>query len=335
MPDSNGDHSRAASGLLSATATITGPTSASWVVRVDGSLTPAERTDFVFILDASPTMQASIASGQLASAAADVLEYVSRFDDDGIDFFLASAVQPDSRGFAELKEHLARGAAPPADVVVAAHGATSVGQCVDRDDIDRVLGSPDLMYSVGSVLAPALRAAREIRKPRGRLFIEILTDCRPDDLDALVTAIAEMSQDCKDGGDEGRYRLHILAVGDVDKKTMDYLDDGLGDVAPIDIVASTVAAETDAPAKTIFKEMQAYMTNGDLGFIEARAPGLKSMTLNGEPMEDQGGNCFSSAFERLPLEMNLDASFDRRPSALSLELVVGGLDPITAEIGLG
>lgn len=316
-------------GILELHSKVDSATSTAVQLRLAGDIRPSERTDFVFILDVSPTLQESIRTGEFASQTYGILENVLEYDDDGIDFILASTLSDDSSHKTAIWNLLASGATPAVDILTAAHTAFDAGQCVSAADIAAALARPEASSSLASVLAPAIRHAKGIRKPRGRLFIEIITDGRIDDLDAVVAEISSMSNECdQKGEDSARYRIHMLGIGDADRKTIDYLDDGIEDVAPVDIVASTIATDHQNPAESIFKEMQAYMTGGDAGFLELSAPGLTGANLNGEPMESMGGGTFSAAFERVALEVNLALTFKADPTPVNLELIVGGLATI-------
>ena len=320
-------------GVLSLSSQAAGENSTAVLMTLAGDIRPSERTDFVFILDASPTVQESMRTGEFGRETSAVLQHVLEFDDDGIDFILGSVLSSDPETQAQVWNAMAAGAPPSTALLTGAHGAADVGQCITADDIEEVLGRVEASSGLASVLAPAIRKAREIRKPRGRLFIEIVTDGRVDDLQSVVDEIASMSRECaQEGEDRARYRLHILGIGDVDRKKIDYLDDGIEDVAPIDIVASTVASDHPNPAETIFKEMKAYMTAGDLGLLSLSAKGLVGASLNGVPMEDNGGGEFSESIEELSVELNLALTFKEAPEPVDLELFVGGLDPIMLTI---
>ncbi len=316
-------------GVLSLSSQAAGENSTAVLMTLAGDVRPSERTDFVFILDASPTVQESMRTGEFGREASAVLQHVLEFDNDGIDFILGSVLSSDPDTQAQVWKAMSAGGPPSAALLAGAHGAADVGQCITADDLQSVLDRPEASSGLASVLAPAIRQAREIRKPRGRLFIEIVTDGRVDDLQAVVNEIASMSKECgTEGEDEARYRIHMLGIGDVDREKLDYLDDGIDDVAPVDIVASTVAADHPNPAETIFKEMKAYMTGGDLGFLSLSASGLTGASLNGKPMEDNGGGEFSESIESLSVELNLALTFKEAPVPVNLELIVGGLDPI-------
>jgi hypothetical protein len=320
-------------GVLSLSSTAAGEHGSAVLITLAGDIRPSERTDFVFVLDASPTVQESIRTGEYGRQASAVLQHVLEFDDDGIDFILGSVLSSEPTTQAEVWKAMAAGGAPSAALLSGAHGAADAGQCITADDIQAVLDRPEASSGLASILAPAIRQAREIRKPRGRLFIEIVTDGRVDDLQAVVDEIAAMSQECgTEGEDEARYRIHLLGIGDVDREKLDYLDDGIEDVAPVDIVASTVAADHPKPADTIFKEMKAYMTGGDLGFLSLSASGLVAASLNGKPMEDNGGGEFADSIEEIAVELNLTLTFKETPVPVDLELIVGGLEPIVLTI---
>jgi hypothetical protein len=316
-------------GISALRVSATSPTSLSAVVQLKGDVRPSERTDFVFVLDASPTMQESIRNGEFRRHTFALLREVLAFDDDGVDFIVGSALTDDAQAKAAVWRALASGSPPDHALLQRAHIARLAGQCASDADVDAILEQPDASSGLGSFVAPALRLARQQRKPRGRLFIELITDGRIDDMDEAIQEIASMSKECGEpGSDRARYRLHILGVGDVDRDALRKLDEGLGTVAPVDIVASTLAAEHPQPAQTIFKEMQAYLTSGDAGLLEISAPALVSARINGEEMVEDGGGSFSISFERLALEFNLELEFSGPPTPTKLELMVGGMDPI-------
>ncbi len=319
-------------GVVKADVTRTGATTTRVAIRLDGSVRPSERTDFVFVVDVSATMQAVIEDGSLASTMWSLLQYVSQFDDDGIDFFLASTLSADSAGAAVVLAALAAGRSPTDSELANAHGVVSVGQCATLTDIQGILASEAANGGLAGVLTPALRAARGKRKPDGRLFVQLITDARLVDDDAFVREIAAMSTDCRVSRDEARYRIHVLGLGDVDRDRVARWDDGIGDVAPVDIVASSIAADVTDIAAEIFKEMQAYMTGGEVGLLDVRGDRIKSVAVLGQQMEDDGSGAFASAFEQLPLDFFLDFEFEGEPGAVEIDISVGGLDPLQLAI---
>ena len=304
-------------------------------LKLAGDARPSERTDFVFVVDVSCTMQEMIDNGELAEYVWGLLQHVSQFDDDGIDFYLASTISLTGSGAAQVLDALQSGRAPTDAETAAAHGCTSVGQCTTLEDVKRVLIVDGAASGLAGVLAPALQAARAKRKPDGRLFIEVVTDARIVDDDAFINQIASMSQECRDGRDEARFRLHVLGVGDVDTDRLKHWDSGLGDIAPIDIVATSLALKNKDIGAEIFKEMKSFLSSGEAGLIEVKGTGVAQVTVGNTAADDGGDGSFLASLEQVPLELVIDVTFKGRPSSFLIDLSLGGLDPISVSVPVG
>lgn len=303
----------------------TGASSTRTTVSLSGTARPSARTDIVFVLDVSATNREAIESGRMADTVWKVLEFVNEFDDDGVDFFLASTLQPGSDGASRVAAALQEGRAPTDSELAASHGATFAGQAASRADLDRILSIDTGSMGLAGVLAPALRAARGQRKPAGRLFIEVVTDGQVVDGDAVIREIVEMSNDCAAAADKARYRLHILGIGDIARETLSHWDSGLDDVAPVDIVASDAADSMQDGAQQVFREMRrSFMSVCDTALLEVHAAnltGARAMGAELGPDESERGR-FVESREQLPPDVVFDLSYAGAPTPTSLSLTI-------------
>ena len=88
-------HNSLPEGVVQLTSSIRSETATEVQLLLAGEVRPSERTDFVFILDVSPTLQETIRSGEYARETFGILQRVLQYDDDGIDFILGSTLIPD------------------------------------------------------------------------------------------------------------------------------------------------------------------------------------------------------------------------------------------------
>jgi hypothetical protein len=293
------------------------------VVSLAGEARPSARTDIVFVLDVSATNRAALESGRMAETVWRVLEYVHQFDDDGVDFFLASTLLPSGDAVDAVVDALGEGRAPTEAELAAAHGFLSAGQASTRAQVEAMLDLDGGTIGLAGVLAPALRAARSKLKPGGRLFVQVVTDGQIVDREAVVAEIADMSRQCGQSENKAMYRLHLLGLGDVNQELFEHLDSGLDAVAPIDIVASDDASAMADGAACVFKEMRrSYLSVADNAIVTVRGVGLTSVTARGEhgtPDDYESGE-FMLSLEQVPPELAFEFGFENTPSPVTVSL---------------
>ncbi len=303
----------------------TGPSSVRAVVSIEGDVRPSARTDIVFILDVSATTRELVESGQMGSLAWKVLEYVNQFDDDGVDFFLASTVDGASAGAQAALAALAAGRAPTDPELAAAGGVVDAGQAATSDQIAAMLAVPSAQTGIAGVLAPAIRAARSKLKPKGRLFIQVITDANIVDVDAVIAEIADMSRLCEQSGNRAMYRMHILGIGDVNTDLLARLDEGLEEIAPVDIVASDVASALEDGVQRVFKEMRrSYLAVGDLGIVSVNNPALDVVGVGAARAEadDYEPGAFMLSPEQPAPDLEFDLEFKGEPVPVDVSLQI-------------
>jgi hypothetical protein len=284
---------------------------------------PAPNTDIVFVVDASGCMHDLYRTGAIQDAVWNILSYVLEYDDDGIDFFLHSAATDDTDRINRLLPRIRAGQGTQ-DEIRSLVRVRSLGQIADRKQLDAALNLRDSEFGMGTVCAPAFAAAEAKRKPEGNLFIELVTDGAFMDRDDVIRQIVGMSKKAHSSKKYNMFRVHILGIGaQVDERFLHQLDEGLSNVAPLDIVAYDLARDVKDSPGLIFKELEkGFMTVGNNGTVEIKGAKPTKITNAYNGVSDPE----MLVLERVPQTLELEVEFPSLPTSFTLDITFSDTD---------
>lgn len=280
---------------------------------------PAPKTDIVFLLDASRSMLPLYQSGQVQDAVWNILAHTLQYDEDGIDFFLHSALSKDQQRVTAVIEKLQRRQPITNEEVFAITHVRELGQIADRADLNKALNLGDADYGLTTLCAPALEAAMAKRKPDGNLFIEVVTDGAFADKEEVKQVIAKWSRQAQQTKNPNMVRVHILGVGsELDEAFLTELDEGLSAVAPIDIVAFDRADKISQTPELVFKELErGFITVGELGTVQIKGAAPKVIRNGYNGLSDPE----LLSLERVPQLLTIEVEFPTLPKSFEVEVM--------------